>query len=280
MRKETRTIIYDDVLNVEAYRLEGIVQPFPNHFHEYYVIGVIEEGRRHLSCKNKEYYLEKGSIVLFNPGENHGCSPIGNTTLDYRGLNIPQATMLSLTESITGKKELPGFSTNVIYTSELTYYILPLHQMIMEGSNDYNKEEYLLLLMTIILNQYSQPFDSCIPDCREEIEATCQFIEQHFAEPISLDQLCHHVCLSKSTLLRSFTKSKGITPYRYLETIRINEARKLLEQGVAPIEAAIQTGFSDQSHFTNYFISFIGLSPGVYRNIFLNQNKIGAKQNE
>ena len=51
--------------------------------------------------------------------------------------------------------------------------------------------------------------------------------------------------------------------------IRIGEAKKLLEQGLPPIEAALQTGFSDQSHFTNYFNRFIGLAPGVYREIFL-----------
>ena len=41
MKKETRTVVYDDELRIEAYRFEGIVQPFPNHFHEYYVIGFI-----------------------------------------------------------------------------------------------------------------------------------------------------------------------------------------------------------------------------------------------
>lgn len=94
-------------------------------------------------------------------------------------------------------------------------------------------------------------------------------MEQHFADRINLNQICHHAGLSKSTLLRAFTRSKGITPYSYLENIRIGKAKKLLEQGVPPIEAAMQTGFSDQSHFTNYFNRFIGLAPGLYRDIFL-----------
>lgn len=55
MKKETRTIVYDDEIKVQAYRFEGIVQPFPNHFHEHYVIGFVEDGQRVLSCKNKEY---------------------------------------------------------------------------------------------------------------------------------------------------------------------------------------------------------------------------------
>lgn len=55
MKKEARMVVYDDELRIEAYRLEGIVQPFPNHFHEYYVIGFMESGERVLSCKNPEY---------------------------------------------------------------------------------------------------------------------------------------------------------------------------------------------------------------------------------
>ena len=85
--------------------------------------------------------------------------------------------------------------------------------------------------------------------------------------------------LSKSTLLRAFTKSKGVTPYSYLQNIRIGEAKKLLEQGLPPVEAALQTGFSDQSHFTNYFNRYIGLAPGVYREIFLmKENSEDKKQ--
>ena len=68
MKKETRTVVYDDELRMEAYRFEGIVQPFPSHFHEHYVIGFVENGERVLSCRDREYAIEEGSIVLFNPG--------------------------------------------------------------------------------------------------------------------------------------------------------------------------------------------------------------------
>ena len=46
MKIETRTIVYDDELQIEAYQFKGIMQPFPKHFHEYYVIGFIEQGKQ------------------------------------------------------------------------------------------------------------------------------------------------------------------------------------------------------------------------------------------
>lgn len=268
MKKEIRTVVYDDELGIEAYRFEGIVQPFPNHFHEYYVIGFVEDGERYLSCKNQEYNLVKENIVLFNPGDNHACAQSDDGTLDYRGFNISKEVMLNLAEEVTGKRVLPGFSKTVIYDDEAVCYLRPLHEQVMKGSREFEKEENLLLLISLLIGQYGQPFENCIPECREETEKACAFMEQHYAERICLEQICRCANLSKSTLLRAFTKSKGVTPYSYLENIRIGAAKKLLEQGVSPIDAAFQTGFSDQSHFTNYFNRFIGLSPGVYREIF------------
>lgn len=279
MKKETRTVVYDDELRLESYRFEGTQQPFPNHFHEYYVIGFVESGERCLSCKNNEYAIQKGNVLLFNPGDNHACVQNDGGTLDYRGFNISKEVMLDLTEEVTGKRELPGFSENVIFDEEVSCYLHPLHEMVMKGLCDFGKEENLLLLISMLIQRYGQPFENCIPECREEIEKACRFMEQHFAERIYLDQICRYAGLSKSTLLRAFTKSKGVTPYSYLENIRIGEAKKLLEQGFPPIEAALRTGFSDQSHFTNYFNRFIGLSPGVYREIFLAKSSGEDKSN-
>ncbi len=279
MKKETRTVVYDDELRLESYRFEGTQQPFPNHFHEYYVIGFVESGERCLSCKNNEYAIQKGNVLLFNPGDNHACVQNDGGTLDYRGFNISKEVMLDLTEEVTGKRELPGFSENVIFDEEVICYLHPLHEMVMKGLCDFGKEENLLLLISMLIQRYGQPFENCIPECRGEIEKACRFMEQHFAERIYLDQICRYAGLSKSTLLRAFTKSKGVTPYSYLENIRIGEAKKLLEQGFPPIEAALRTGFSDQSHFTNYFNRFIGLSPGVYREIFLAKSSGEDKSN-
>lgn len=68
-----------------------------------------------------------------------------------------------------------------------------------------------------------------------------------------LDDLSKVTGWSKYHLLRSFTKQKGISPYSYLETIRINHVKKLLEEGVMPVDAADITGFSDHSHMTKFF---------------------------
>ena len=170
MKKEVRTVVYDDELHIEAYHFEGIVQPFPNHFHEYYVIGFIKNGERILSCKNQEYTITKGDVLLFNPGDNHACVLNDGDTLDYRSFNITKEVMLDLAEEVTGRQELPGFSQNVISDEEVTCYLCLLHELVMKGSNEFGKEETLLLLISLLIQKYGLPFESCIPECRDEIE--------------------------------------------------------------------------------------------------------------
>ena len=142
MKRETGTVVYDDELRIEAYRFEGTRQPFPNHFHEHYVIGFVEDGERCLSCKNKEYSIGKGNIILFNPGDNHACVQSDDGTFDYRGFNISKGIMLDLAEEITGKRELPGFSKNVICDDEITCYLRQLHEMVMNGTSDFGKVHF------------------------------------------------------------------------------------------------------------------------------------------
>lgn len=103
---------------------------------------------------------------------------------------------------------------------------------------------------------------------REEVGKACRFMEQNYTARICLEDLCRCAGLSRTALTRAFIREKGVTPYLYLENIRIREAGRLLQKGVSPSEAALRTGFCDQSHFTHCFSRFIGLSPGIYRGMF------------
>lgn len=138
----------------------------------------------------------------------------------------------------------------------------------MDGSAEFEKSELLLLAVEQLIQECGEPFDNSIAEYNAEIEKACSYMQQHFAEHISLGTICEATSLSKATLIRAFAKAKGITPYRYLENIRLGEAKKRLEQGTSPADAAFSTGFSDQAHFTNFFRNYIGLTPKQYKDIF------------
>jgi AraC-like DNA-binding protein/mannose-6-phosphate isomerase-like protein (cupin superfamily) len=272
--KEIRTVKFDSELEIEAYHFQGIMQKFPNHFHEYYVIGFIENGSRYLSCKNREYTIESGDLLIFNPGDNHTCEQIDDNALDYRCINIQPEIMRKAVYEITGRDYLPFFTTQVVFHSDFVKLLKELHLMIIQEEKDFIKEEIFLFFLKQLVEEYTdQEMLSPSSEQTAQTKAICEFLDKNYMKHITLDDLSHLSGMSKYHLLRSFTKQKGITPYSYLETIRIDRAKKLLEQGVMPIDAALQTGFADQSHFSNFFKKLIGLTPSQYRNIFKDINE-------
>jgi AraC-like DNA-binding protein len=151
--------------------------------------------------------------------------------------------------------------------------------MIMEEEKDLKKEELFLFIIEQLIREYSNPVsEMTIQEASAEIKTVCDYLENNYMENITLNQLSNLTGLSKYYLLHSFTKQKGISPYNYLQTIRIGKAKKMLEQGIAPIDVAFKTGFTDQSHFTNFFKKLIGLTPKQYMNIFINRCR--SKENE
>jgi AraC-like DNA-binding protein/mannose-6-phosphate isomerase-like protein (cupin superfamily) len=273
MKKEIRAVSFDPEMGVEAYEFKGIMQKFPNHFHDYYVVGFIESGQRLLSCRNMRYTLGAGDLVLFNPGDNHTCEQVEGGTLDYRCININQDVMRRAALEITGKDFLPYFSENVLFQSELVAALRELHAMIMLEEEGFKKEELFLFLMQQLIEDFADSSPAAVTGASEEINSICDYLESNYMDNIALKDLSAMTGLNKYYLIRSFTKQKGISPYCYLETVRIGKAKKLLEQGTAPIDAALQTGFADQSHFTNFFKRLIGLTPKQYLNIFKNEER-------
>jgi AraC-like DNA-binding protein len=72
--------------------------------------------------------------------------------------------------------------------------------------------------------------------------------------------------LSVPHFSRSFRKTFGVPPYRWLQTRRIERAKALLAETGRPLaEIAVDCGFAEQSHFTKVFTGFVGVSPGAWR---------------
>lgn len=273
LTKDRRTIVYDDDLSVEAYRFEGVMQEFPNHFHEHYVIGFIERGTRYLAVGDREYMTASGDLLLFNPRDPHTCRQADEGVLDYRCLNIEPDVMSAAAREVTGRNFAPFFIEPVVRPGEALPALRGLHSLILERGNALCKQELFYLFMDELINTFARESTGLREEkAPPEVSAICGFIEGNYAQNITLGELSELSGLNKYSLLRLFTREKGITPYRYLETIRISKAKALLEQGELPTEAALRTGFADQSHFTNFFKKFIGLTPKQYGNIFTKRN--------
>lgn len=90
------------------------------------------------------------------------------------------------------------------------------------------------------------------------------FIQDHYAQPITLDDIAAAAHLSPYHLARLFKQATGHTPHQYLIQTRVNSARALLTSGAGQrslAEVATAVGFADQSHLTRHFKRQFGITP-------------------
>jgi AraC-like DNA-binding protein len=97
------------------------------------------------------------------------------------------------------------------------------------------------------------------------LEAVRDFLSIHATEEVLLEQLAELSGLTRFQLCRTFREQFGLTPHRYQLHLRIDLGRKLLASGTGTLEAALESGFSSQSHFARHFKRVVGITPGRYR---------------
>ena len=266
MRQEERSVRFDEELNVAIYRFRGIMQKFPCHFHDHYVIGLVEEGRRRLICRKREFILGPGQIVLFNPFDDHGCEPLDAMPLTYGCLNLSRETMARLVGLSPGSS-LPRFVSPVIVDERASRLLQRAQQALADEAPVETRRTLLEQVAAEILLPHSLPQTTTEPS-DPRIERICDYIEGSYNRKIDLDTLSDLVQANKYHLLRSFSRAKGVTPYRYVQTVRINRAKNLIRTGRSLSDVAFETGFSDQSHFSSFFKNFIGVTPKKYKDLF------------
>jgi AraC-like DNA-binding protein len=101
-----------------------------------------------------------------------------------------------------------------------------------------------------------------ILSARLEIVKTIEFMHQHFSEKITEATLSKLVHMSDSHFIRLFKNETDITPMEYLMRMRIDKAKKLLQNSARHItEIAFECGFNSLSYFSLCFTKHIGISP-------------------
>lgn len=95
------------------------------------------------------------------------------------------------------------------------------------------------------------------------------YMHEHLHEEVSLDDLAAHTNISKYHLLRSFAKTTGFTPYRYLVRLRMRRAADLLRDTGQPVlQISAACGYRSPGQFTAAFRRRFGASPTEFRRQF------------
>lgn len=106
--------------------------------------------------------------------------------------------------------------------------------------------------------------------------AECQiWIADHYAEPTPVTRMVQRTGLPERTFKRRFKQATGYAPVDYVQALRIEEAKQMLETEDRGIETiAAEVGYEDSSFFRRIFKRQVGLSPAQYRKRFRNTSSV------
>jgi len=104
------------------------------------------------------------------------------------------------------------------------------------------------------------------PDSRAQIGSVCNYIRENLAMDISQAQTAANLGLSPTAFSRLFKSATGRTFVGFVNTLRINEACRLLDASTsAIIEIAMSCGYNNISNFNRQFLAVKGMSPSEFR---------------
>ena len=248
MQTKERTKIWHnaqlDIGGLQAYYVE---HAFPRHSHDYYVICVIRRGLQSFMHAGAKHFTPPGGTILINPGAVH----TGETTDEY-GFEMvclypTTAHMQNIVLELTGREGvIPFFNEVRIDQPWVEHNILSLYQALAQETSPLECESRFTLTLAQLVKRFA---DLCVNQGRlgherEAVRRARRYIDECFAQGITLTQLAEHVSLSPYYLLRVFRAEVGMPPYAYLESVRIRQAQQLIE--------------------AHRFKQIIGVTPGQY----------------
>lgn len=125
-------------------------------------------------------------------------------------------------------------------------------------------------VFAIDMDRYQQSyFANWAPSRRHQDELVTEAqnrMEKRFKDRLTVEEVIHDLPVSRRNFIRRFKMATGITPIEYLQRIRIEAAKKLLEQRSENITGVMMhTGYEDAKAFRQVFRKIVGLSPKEYR---------------
>ena len=178
----------------------------------------------------------------------------------------------SLVDNITSNEQLSlfHFTSEISWHREITSVLQQLAETEKNKTHLYAYEVLVRLSQLWLIWQRNLT----LPPAGKEspvllrMQKILRYIEEHFSQDITLEDLAESANISKSECSRCFRLSLNTTPYKYLTEFRLSMAARLLKETHEPVgDIASRVGFHQMSHFGICFREKTGYSPKAYRNM-------------
>lgn len=253
------------------------LMPVERHTHDFYQLIYCRRGAGIIEIGGIPYPAVAGHAYLVKPKEAHALQPedgMHAIELKFEITREEYDAMLRCLPTVLNVGASPGLSHS-------------LFEIVREGLSGafYSHEATgaaLNLFLVRLLREHhvvseNRGLQSCYFDAPPQKNGRAggrdaaflrllDYIEHHLADEITLDDLCELAGLERSYLITRFKRTFGISPMRYLNAMRIEQAKRLLATTEKTVtEIAYEVGFGSIHYFCRIFKRTTGLAPHLYR---------------
>ena len=255
---------------IAYYSLTKNTELYP-HWHEHIEILYFKNGKCTFNCSGNKYTATKGDFICVNSREIH--SHFSPETTDYiclliyphffSDVDFPDVTICNY---IKDDKEISQIMNKLEYEYD-NYSVCS--DMIIKG--------LVYTLVAYLVRNYSKP---AVSKHNLELFAKAEtYIESHYSERITRDDIAKLCYVSNSYISRYFKDITGKTLMEYINEYRIKKSMTRIEEGNVSISSiALLSGFEDINYFSRVFKKVTTMTPSQYKKLVLNK-KI-SKSNE
>ncbi len=232
---------------------------------------LIRSGNGRFLIGEQTYDVQSGDLLLFNSGVVHdelspaADSAIGSCCVAFAGLRLPSLRPGAIISDDAPAVYHVGAECDDLWTLyDMMYRYLSADAA---GCEAFCHHLLLSLLGRILYLTGTAPHRQSIETEQGALGLRVkEYIDQHYTEPLTLQQIGQALHVSPYYLAHAFKESCGIAPRQYLLRRRIGEAQNLLISTDLPISRiAEMVGYDTQNYFDLQFSKFVGMPPRKYR---------------
>ncbi len=240
------------------------------HSHPFTELFYVVSGSGNFIIEGETYHVMEDDLVIVNANVQHTESSKDSNPLEYIVLGIEGLSLL-LEPEHKDEKISEDYSIHNYRKSreEILHFLdLLLHEV--ENRSDFYDTICQNLLNILILNVIRRSKSNLVISTQKNATKECTYIRNyidiHYASPITLDLLANETYLDKFYLVHVFKKQYDISPINYLIEKRIQESMNLIENtnySLSDISSIV--GFNSQSYYSQIFKRKTGLTPAEHR---------------
>ncbi len=228
-----------------------------------YVIHYILRGQGTLETNGKIYPVKAGQSFLITPLAMAKYYPDPEDPWEYAWIDFTGA---KAAEHLAGD----GWqASNPVCPFISQEQILPLYQRIMSldwlGKNRSQAGGLMLALLGVYADQFPTPAKDSTDIIRRLDTALTLIHANYYHHDFHVNSLCSMMHLSRVTLYRLFQTNLHMSPMAYLQTYRLEQAKKMLSMDSSVKSTSVSCGFADPLYFSKLFKEHTGISPSRYK---------------